>query len=117
MSRLQPIFNAPFRLLFRSLSPFAEWGLDYDNYNHWFEVKGWLAKNHMRGLQGRGVGFGFHKYLFDTFFVNGILEKHAPDFLRKYYATAFACEKLLGSMIPLRYVMEKIVMKSTKAAA
>lgn len=117
MSRLQPVFNAPFKLLFRSLSPFSEWGLNYDNYNHWFEVKGWLKKNRMCGLQGRGVGFGFHKYLFDTFFVNGILERHAPGLLRTYYATAFAGEKLFGSMIPLRYVMEKIVMKSTKAAS
>ncbi|GKS58897.1 hypothetical protein YTPLAS18_24240 [Nitrospira sp.] len=117
MSRFRKVFNAPFALLFRSLSPFSEWGLDYDNYNHWFEVKAWLNKSRMRGLQGRGVGFGYHKYLFDAFFVNGILEKRAPGLLRAYYAGAFAFEKLFGSMIPLRYVMEKVVMKATKQTA
>ncbi len=117
MSKLRLVFNAPFKLLFRSLSPFSEWGLDYDNYNHWFEVKGWLKKNRMEGLTGRGVGFGYHKYLFDTFFINGILEKRAPGLLRGYYATVFGLEKLCGALIPLRYFMEKIVMKTTKAAA
>lgn len=117
MSKVRVLFNAPFKLLFRSLSPFDDWGLDYDNYNHWFEVKAWLKRNHMGNLQGRGVGFGFHKYGMDAFFLNGILEKHAPGFLRKYYATMFAIEKMFGGMIPLRYFMEKIVMKVTKASA
>ena len=114
MSKLQKIFNAPFKLVFRSLSPFSEWGINYDNYNHWFEVKRWLNRSHMVGLRGRGVGFGFHKYLLDTFFINGILEKRAPRLLRAYYAGAFAFEKMFGAIIPLRYVMEKIVMKATK---
>ncbi len=117
MSKVRKVFNAPFKRLFRSLSPFDEWGLDYDNYNHWFEIKGWLKKNHMQGLRGRGVGFGFHKYLFDAFFINGILEKRTPGLLRRYYAAVFGFEKLFGSAIPLRYVMEKVVMKGTKAPA
>src|SRR5262249_52433176 len=79
MSKIRTIFNAPFKLFFRSLSPFSEWGIDYDNYNHWFEVKPWLKNSQMSGLRGRGVGFGFHKYLLDAFFVNGILERRMPD--------------------------------------
>lgn len=117
MSKIRLIFNAPFKLLFRSLSPFSEWGIAYDNYNHWFEVKRWLKHGNMHGLRGRGVGFGFHKYLFDAFFVNGILEKRAPRLLRRYYAMAFTIEKLFGAAIPLRYVMEKVVMKATKNAS
>jgi SAM-dependent methyltransferase len=116
MSKIRSLFNAPFKMCFRSLSPFAEWGLTYDNYNHWFEVKRWLKKGQMRGLRGRGVGFGFHKYLFDAFFVNGILEQRAPGLLRRYYDAAFGVEKLCGAAIPLRYIMEKIVMKTTKNA-
>jgi SAM-dependent methyltransferase len=116
MSPIRKLFNFPFKLLFRSLSPFDYWGLEYDNYTHWFEVKSWLKKNHMDGLKGRGVGFGFHKYLFDAFFLNVTLEKRKPDLLRRYYAAAFSFEKKFGSTIPLRYVMEKIVMKSTKNA-
>jgi SAM-dependent methyltransferase len=114
MSKIRRVFNAPFRLLFRSLSPFAEWGLDYDDYNHWFEVKKWLKKSRMGNLTGRGVGFGYHKYLFDAFFINAILEKRAPSLLRRYYAVVFAFEKVFGATIPLRYFMEKIVLKATK---
>ena len=117
MSKVRVWFNAPFKILFRSLSPFDDWGLDYDNYNHWFEVKAWLKNNHMGGLRGRGVGFGIHKYLFDTFFLNGILEKRAPWLLRTYYGAVFAFEKMFGGMIPLRYFMEKVVMKATKETA
>ena len=117
MSRIRTLFNAPFKLFFRSLSPFSEWGIAYDNYNHWFEVKPWLKKGGMHGLRGRGVGFGFHKYACDAFFVNAILEKQAPALLRRYYALAFGVEKRFGAAIPLRYVMEKIVMKATKNAA
>jgi uncharacterized protein YbaR (Trm112 family) len=117
MSKLRLLFNAPFKLFFRSLLPFSEWGLTYDNYNHWFEVKRWFKRGQMYGLRGRGVGFGFHKYLFDAFLVNAILEKHTPGLLRRYYAAAFGVEKLFGAAIPLRYIMEKVVMKTTKNAA
>jgi hypothetical protein len=117
MSKIRILFNAPFKLFFRSLSPFSEWGLAYDNYNHWFEVKRWLKKGRMHGLRGRGVGFGFHKYLFDAFFVNAILEKRTPRLLRRYYAAAFEFEKRFGTAIPLRYLMEKVVMKATKNAS
>ena len=41
--RLRKALNAPFRLVFRSMSPFGDWNLDYDNYNSWFEVKPWLT--------------------------------------------------------------------------
>jgi hypothetical protein len=70
----------------------------------------------MHGLKGRGVGFGFHKYLFDAFFINGIGERRVPKLLRGYYDAAFAFEKRFGALIPLRYVMEKVVMKATKNA-
>lgn len=116
MSKIRPLFNAPFKLFFRSLSPFSEWGINYDNYNHWFEVKRWLKNGRMHGLKGRGVGFGFHKYLFDAFFINGIGERRVPKLLRGYYDAAFAFEKRFGALIPLRYVMEKVVMKTTKNA-
>lgn len=115
MSKWQPVFNAPFKLLFRSLSPFGAWGINYDNYNHWFEVKPWLLGSNMRDVRGRGVGFGYHKYALDNLFVNGILERRAPELLRKYYAMMFSLEKLGGAMIPFRYIMEKVVMKATKA--
>jgi SAM-dependent methyltransferase len=117
MSRFRTVLNAPFTLLFRSLSPFDHWRLDYDNYNHWFEVKGWLKKSHMHRIRGRGVGFGFHKYLFDVFFINSIFEKRTPELLRRYYAACARFEKRFGATIPLRYVMEKIVLKSTKAGS
>jgi hypothetical protein len=39
MSPIRKVFDAPFRLLFRSMSPFDDWGLDYDNYNRWFETR------------------------------------------------------------------------------
>lgn len=116
MSKYRTIFNYPFKLLFRSCSPFDYWGLDYDKYNNWFQVKRWLKTCGMHGIRGRGVGFGYHKYLFEPLFINAILAKRKPGWLRSYYAGCLAVEKLIGRWIPFRYVMEKFVIAATKNA-
>jgi ubiquinone/menaquinone biosynthesis C-methylase UbiE len=114
MSPYRTILNYPFRLIFRSMSPFSDWGLSYDKYNDWFQVKNWLRKYGMQRFRGRGVGFGYHKYLLAPFMINAFLEKRAPDALRWYYARCFEIEKLIGSLIPFRYIMEKFVIVSMK---
>ena len=116
MSNSRKLLNFPFRMLFRSMSPFDAWGLSYDNYNSWFEVERWLVKNNMHGIQGRGVGFGYHKYLFAPFYIDAVLAKQCPELLRSYYAKCFSVEKAIGHYIPFRYFMEKFVIKATKNA-
>ena len=116
MSKYRKLLNLPFRMLFRSMSPFDAWGLSYDNYNSWFEVKRWLLKNNMHGIHGRGVGFGYHKYLFAPFYIDAVLAKRCPELLRSYYAKSFSVEKAIGHYFPFRYFMEKFVMKATKNA-
>ena len=66
-SRLQPLFNAPFRALFRSLSPFSKWPLAYDHYNSAFEARRWFRNLGVNVEQIRGEGFGFNKWLVDEF--------------------------------------------------
>ena len=112
--RLRKALNAPFRLVFRSMSPFGDWNLDYDNYNSWFEVKPWLRRANLGRLEGRGAGFGYHKYFLQPFYIEATLRHIAPNLLRRYFALCFAIEKMVGGWIPLRYFLEKIVMKTTK---
>ncbi len=108
------IFNAPFRVVFRSMSPFAPWGLVYDRYSGWFEVKRFMARAGLTGFQGRGVGFGYHKYLFQPFYIDAVLNAHVPNFLPRYYNACFAIERAIGGLIPLRYGMEKFVIKARR---
>lgn len=116
-ARLRRIFNAPFRLLFKSMSPFDDWGLTYDRYNNWFQVKSWMQRAGLSNIKGRGVGFGYHKYLFDPFYINAVLVKKAPRLLTRYYDGCFSTEKIIGGLVPLRYTMEKFVIKGVKNAA
>ncbi len=114
--RLRKVLNAPFRLVFRSMSPFDEWGLTYDRYNGWFQVKRWLREAGMRDFRGRGVGFGYHKYFFAPFYIFAVLEKHAPNFFQRYLNTVLWVEQRIGPRIPFRYIMEKFVIRSAKQA-
>ncbi|ABK43100.1 Methyltransferase type 11 [Magnetococcus marinus MC-1] len=109
-----PRLNAPFRAIFRSMSPFQDWGIDYDRYNHWFQVKRWLQQADMHQIQGRGVGFGYHKYLLQPFYIDAVLRDHAPRLLSGYYAFCFRLERLLGHLPPFRWGWEKFVIRGTR---
>lgn len=116
MSPLAPLFNAPFRLLFRSMSPFAPWGLAYDRYTSWPQARRWLVRAGVGELQGRGVGFGYHKYLFQPFYLDAELAKRAPAALKRYYDACFRLERRLGGHAPFRYLWEKFVIRGRKGA-
>src|SRR5262249_2655665 len=107
--RLRKICNAPFKLLFRSMSPFDDWGLTYDCYNGWFQVRRWLGRANMYGICGRGVGFGYHKYFCEPFYVFAILERRVPGLLQKYLNACLALEGRLGRWPPFRYTLGKFV--------
>lgn len=111
---LRRIFNAPFRMLFNSMSPFNAWGLSYDQYNNWFEVKRWMRKADLHDLVGRGVGFGYHKYLFLPFYVDALLSRKAPKLQSWYYDVCFRVEQKIGPLVPFRFLMEKFVLKGSK---
>ena len=114
MSRYRKLFNFPFRLIFRSMSPFDDWGLTYDHYNDWFETKRWLREGGMGQFRGRGLGFGYHKYLFNPFYINAMLEKHCPSLLERYYNACLWIEQRIGTLFPWRYTMEKFVIRAVK---
>ena len=73
-----------------------------------------MRGRNLRGFEGRGVGFGYHKYLFDPFYFNAVINKIAPPLLKRYYGTCFTLERAIGGLIPFRYIMEKFVIKATK---
>ena len=114
MSPVRKVVNWPFRNLFRSMSPFDDWGLTYDKYNSWREVKNWLTMNNMYDLKGRGVGFGYHKYLVEPFYINAFVGRRWPEVLKAYYEKCFAVEKAIGTLPPFRYCMEKTVIAARK---
>lgn len=114
--RLRKVLNAPFRIIFRSMSPFSDWGIGYDRYNSWFQVKRWLRRAGMKDVHGRGVGFGFHKYLIGPLYIDAVLNKRAPNLLRRFYQASFRAEKLIGGLRPFSWVMEKFTIKATRKA-
>jgi ubiquinone/menaquinone biosynthesis C-methylase UbiE/uncharacterized protein YbaR (Trm112 family) len=114
MSPYAKYFNAPFRWIFHSMAPFAPWGLDYDKYNHWWQVRRWLAAQGMTRVKGRGVGFGYHKYFFHPFYVSAIFAKKSPRLLKRYLDVCSGFERRWGASIPFRWVLEKFVIKATK---
>jgi uncharacterized protein YbaR (Trm112 family) len=117
MSRYAKYLDAPFRWVFRSMSPFAPWGIEYDKYNDWFQVRRWLAARGMAGVTGRGTGFGYHKYLWHPFFVSPVLARMAPRLLTRYLETCVAFEQRWGASIPFRWILEKFAIKATKQGA
>ena len=96
------------------MSPFAEWGLDYDHYNYWLEVKRWMRRAGLRDINGRGTGFGYHKYFWSPFYVDAVLAKRAPNLRERYYDACLTVDRAVGGWVPFRYAMEKIVLKGTK---
>lgn len=94
----------------KTLSPFAPRGL---KYNNWFQVKKWMHRSNLYGFQGRGVGFGSHKYLLNPFNINAFLSNKAQGLLKGYYNAIYRLERLIGGVIPFRYMMEKFVIKAT----
>ena len=113
---LRKVLNAPFRLLFRSMSPFDDWGLEYDCYNGWFQVKRWMRRTSLHAFEGRGVGFGYHKYFLQPFFLDAVMKSKAPRLRRRYYDACFGVERAIGRIPPFRYSMEKFVIKASKNA-
>lgn len=114
--KLRKVLNAPFALVFRSMRPFRDWVLTYDKYNSWFQVRRWLRHAGMHGIRGRGVGFGYHHYLLEPFYILAVMTKKMPGVLQKYFNAVLAVEKRLGPWPPFRYTMEKFVIASTKNA-
>ena len=96
--------------------PFAPWGIEYDAYNNWFETSRWMRSAGMRVVGGHGVGFGYHKYLLDPFYIHAVLKRIAPRFLGAYYRTCARVERALGQVPPFRYTWEKFVIKATREA-
>ncbi len=117
MSKFAKVLNKPFKLVFRSLSPFSDWGLAYDRYNSWLELRRWLKAGGADQFRGRGVGFGYHKYLFEPFYINAILDKRAPRLAERYYTMCSNVEQLIGPWVPFVFLMEKFVIAATKRAA
>ena len=116
-SRFAPVLNAPFRALFKSMSPFGPWELEYDQYNTVPQVSRWLRQGGARVTTVRGTGFGFNKWLIDGFMVGPWLEKHHPTILKRYLATCLRAEESVGRYAPFNRIMEKFVVKCVKDGA
>jgi SAM-dependent methyltransferase len=111
------VLNAPFRLLFRTMSPFGPWELEYDQYNTVPQVRRWLRDAGVRVTKVRGTGFGFNKWLLAGFMVAPWLEKHRPEILKRYLAVSLRAEEALGRHSPFSSVMEKFVLQGVKVGA
>ncbi|MBF0371309.1 MAG: methyltransferase domain-containing protein [Magnetococcales bacterium] len=114
--RWRRIFNYPFRKIFRSMSPFSDWGLAYDRYNSWPELRKWMVGAGLGAIEGRGAGFGYHKYFLQPFYIDALLNRKAPGFLKGYYQKCLQLEGQIGSIPPFRYTLEKIVIHGVAGA-
>ena len=110
----QPRVNAPFEKLHRSLSPFAPWGLDYDNYSSATQVERWLDQAGADSVKVRGTGFGFNKWFIDNFMLAPWLEAHAPAVLERYLSASMVGGGDDRANRPFNRWMEKFVVKGRK---
>ena len=108
------VLDVPFGLVRKSWKPFGPWGMDYDRYNSWRELSGWLRGGGMRSIEGSGVGFGYHKYLLLAFMIHQVLARFAPSLLKLHYTLCLALERAIGPYFPFKYLLEKFVIKGTK---
>jgi ubiquinone/menaquinone biosynthesis C-methylase UbiE/uncharacterized protein YbaR (Trm112 family) len=111
------VLNAPFRALFRTLSPFAPWELAYDKYNSVPQVRRWLRRGGVRMTQVLGAGFGFNKWFMGGFLVAPWLERKRPKLLQAYLAASLRAEEAAGRIWPFNYFMEKFVMRGVKQSS
>jgi len=114
-SRLAPIVNAPFRAISSSLSPFAPWEIEYDQYNTVPQVSRWLRRGDVRVTKVRGTGFGFNKWLLGGFMIATWLERYHPKLLKAYLSASLRSEEAAGRLWPFSWVMEKFVIQGIKA--
>ncbi|OGY43105.1 MAG: hypothetical protein A2729_05845 [Candidatus Buchananbacteria bacterium RIFCSPHIGHO2_01_FULL_39_14] len=81
------------------------WGLDYDCYYSYREIKKWCEVNFIKPLKFVGSGWGFYFYLLEPLRFRG----HAPNFFQKLiYNSFFALEKLVSHWPLISVTMEKI---------
>jgi len=111
--RLRGILNLPFRPFVKDRLPFGDWGLTYDRYNSWLELRRWLGRSGMKPNGGRGAGFGYHRYILHRSFVEMLLMRRSR-LITAYYNACFHVEKLIGGLPPFRYFLEKIIVKGTR---
>ncbi|MGH7467398.1 MAG: methyltransferase domain-containing protein [Longimicrobiales bacterium] len=113
-TRLAPILNAPFRAIFRSMSPFEPWGIPYDQYNSAWQVKRWLRASGTSVKMVRGASFGFNKWFLSGFMIIPWVERKNPALVKRYLNWSLRTELVLGRLWPFSHLMEKFVIKSRK---
>ena len=87
------------------LDKFWPWGLDYDRYYSYREIKNWCETNFIKPLKFVGSGWGFYFYLLEPLRFRG----HAPTFIQKIiYNLFFAVEKFISHLPLISLTMEKI---------
>jgi len=93
---------------FRMWSPISKvwsWGLDYDRYYSFSEIKAWCHQNFIKPLGWSGAGWGIHFYLFEPLRFRG----KCPKFLQKIILGFFlSIEDIIGLWSPFNKIMEKI---------
>lgn len=111
---LGPLANAPFQAMWKKLSPFGPWNLEYDKYNHWPELRLWFLESGLGDITGRGLGFGYHRYLLHAFYLHAAAAKVAPVATKLYYDATLALERQFGGLPVVRAALEKLVIRGTK---
>ncbi|NCN22249.1 methyltransferase domain-containing protein [Candidatus Falkowbacteria bacterium] len=93
---------------FRMWKPLAKrwnWGLAYDDYNSFLEIKNWSKNNFVRPIRFVGAGWGFYFYIFEFF----QFRRFTPESVQRIiYNFFFAIEKIVHTIPPFSHTMEKI---------
>jgi len=81
------------------------WGLKYDPYYSYRDIKRWCRENFVNPAGYTGVGWGYHFYFLDLFF----FRRFAPKFLQKIvYGFSYFTGGIFGTLPFFRVTMEKV---------
>lgn len=91
--------------MFKLINKRWPWGLDYDRYYSYREIKKWCQANFIKPLKYAGAGWGIHFYFFDLI----KFRKFAPNWLQKITFSFFLfLEDVVGALPFFSKTLEKI---------
>lgn len=91
--------------MFKFMDKIRPWGLSYDRYYSYREIKKWCQTNFIKPLKYAGAGWGIHFYLFELI----SFRRFAPNWLQKMVYNFFLLlEDMVGVLPFFSKTLEKI---------
>jgi len=113
MSQLGEWLIAFLKRLLGKKSPLKTWEFDYDNYCSLPELCRMFSKAGLVVKEKKGGTIG-SPWIFNYFRLGRLFEKVDPSVLAYFFKICVLLENRLASVVPFRYLMDKIIVRGVK---